>query len=254
MYKFFVPLENINKETITITGNDFNHIKNVLRLKKNDEILISDGHGHTYYCIIDLFKSNDIQLKIKEKTISNTELKSRITLIQGLPKYEKMEWIIQKAVELGVYEIIPAVTHRTVVKLNQSKSQKKLIRWNKIAESAAKQSHRDMIPKVHPMMTYKEALTFARTIDTLLIPYECAHNIKQSKDIVRDLNHQSVGVLIGPEGGFTENEVQEATHHGAKIITLGHRILRTETASLTTLAILMFELEEESNGSNCINC
>ena len=156
-----------------------------------------------------------------------------------------MELIVQKAVELGAYEIIPVATKRAVVKLDEKKALKKVERWRGIAESGAKQSGRSVIPKVTNVMSYKDALTYARGLDILLIPYELAEGMKETKQVIEEIKRgQSVGIFIGPEGGFETQEVEDAIANGARAITLGKRILRTETAGLTTLSILMYHLEE----------
>lgn len=155
-----------------------------------------------------------------------------------------MELIVQKAVELGVYEIIPVSTKRAVVKLDAKKAGKKVERWNSIAEGGAKQSGRTVIPKVREVMTYKEALTYAKTLDIVLVPYELADGMNKTKEIIGRIEKgQSIGIFIGPEGGFEKEEVEQAMETGAEPITLGKRILRTETAGLTILSILMYHLE-----------
>ena len=151
---------------------------------------------------------------------------------------------MQKAVELGVYQVIPVATKRSVVKLDAKKAEKKTERWQQIAQSAAKQAGRGYIPEVHSVMTYKEAMEYARKLDVVLIPYELAEGMEETKKMIRQIQPgQSVGIFIGPEGGFEIEEVEEAINAGAKAITLGKRILRTETAGLTTLSVLMFHLE-----------
>jgi 16S rRNA (uracil1498-N3)-methyltransferase len=182
-------------------------------------------------------------LKIEKEWLNDTELPSRIYLFQGLPKSDKMELIIQKAVELGVYEIIPVVTNRVVVKMDEKKSAKKVERWNNISESAAKQSARGIIPKVNAVMTYSEALNYSRDLDIRLLPYELAEGLGNTREILRSLKpNQKLGVFIGPEGGFDKEEVEKAMEVGVNPITLGKRILRTETAAITMLSILMMEL------------
>ena len=175
-----------------------------------------------------------------------TEFSHKVYLFQGLPKSDKMELIIQKAVELGAYEVIPVETRRCVVKLDGKKAAKKVDRWQQIAESAAKQSKRMLIPEIHEVMTYKQALEFAKQLDVKLIPYELAKGMKETREILSEIKPgQSVGIFIGPEGGFEEEEVAKALEAGAHAITLGRRILRTETAGLAILSVLMFQLENE---------
>ncbi|MCT4598780.1 MAG: 16S rRNA (uracil(1498)-N(3))-methyltransferase [Vallitalea sp.] len=245
MHRFFVDPSQITEDNIVIIGDDVKHIKNVLRMNKEDEIIICDGHGSDYYCIINTINSHSINTSILSKTNSDTELKTKIYLFQGLPKQGKMELIVQKAVELGVYEIIPVITERSIVKINKQNGEKKLARWNKVAESAAKQSKRGIIPKVNEIMNYEDALKYASKIDSTIIPYENARNMNETKGFINELDCKEIGVFIGPEGGFSIEEIKMANENGTKSITLGKRILRTETASLAILSLLMFQLEEE---------
>lgn len=244
MYHFFVTPEQVKENSIYIYGSDVNHIKNVLRMRIGEELQISDGNNKKYLCEIASMTAEEICAVIKEEQEADNELPSKIYLFQGLPKGDKMELIVQKAVELGVFEVIPVSTKRAVVKLDEKKATKKVERWNGISESGAKQSGRNVIPKVTKVMSYKEAIAYAKTLDVLLIPYELAEGMQETKTIVSKIRPgQSIGIFIGPEGGFETEEVTYAMEHGAKAITLGKRILRTETAGLTTLSILMYHLE-----------
>ena len=244
MYHFFVTNEQVGEEQILIEGSDVNHIRNVLRMQNGEEVEISDGTGREYVCRIREMNERQITLDIEQKRISVAELPSRITLLQGLPKGDKMELIVQKAVELGVSEIVPVEMKRTVVRLDAKKAQKKKERWNSIAESAAKQSKRGIIPQVTNVMSFQEAVSYAAQSDVLLIPYECAENMEQTRQIISEIQPgDSVAVWIGPEGGFEEQEVERIVLRGGKPITLGHRILRTETAGLAIVSILMYHLE-----------
>lgn len=246
MYRFFVEPEDTKGESIFITGSDVNHIKHVLRMKIGEEILISDGQGRDYYCIIEVLKEDLVEAKIVDIEGSSVELKTKITLFQGLPKSDKLELIIQKAVELGVYEIIPVATKRAVVKLDPKKEEKKQQRWNAIALSAAKQAKRGIIPKVQKSMSYNEALAYAKGLSMNILPYEDAQGMSHTKEIIKSIKgKETLGIFIGPEGGFEESEVVKATDMGIHPVTLGHRILRTETAGMTALSIIMFELEED---------
>lgn len=247
MQRFFVELHQIEEENhqIHITGNDVNHIRNVLRMKTGEELWISDGAKKEYYCTIEAFEEEEVLLHIVYVQEPDYELPSRIYLFQGLPKADKMELIIQKAVELGVFEIIPVETKRCVVRLDAKKAEKKVGRWQQISESAAKQSKRMLVPSVHSIMTFKEALTYAKELDIILIPYELARGMTETRATMQGIAPgQSIGIFIGPEGGFEEAEVEAAVLAGAGPITLGHRILRTETAGLAILSVLMFQLEE----------
>lgn len=244
MHHFFVTPAQVSGDKIYIEGSDVNHICNVLRMKKGEKLQISDGNNKKYICQIDEVTSEKVFLYIIEEKIGDTELPSKIYLFQGLPKSDKMELIIQKAVELGVYEIVPVSTKRAVVKLDVKKAGKKVERWNSIAEGGAKQSGRTVIPKVRAVMTYKEALAYAKTLDVVLVPYELADGMNKTKEIIGRIEKgQSIGIFIGPEGGFEKEEVEQAMEMGAEPITLGKRILRTETAGLTILSILMYHLE-----------
>ncbi len=244
MHHFFVTPGQITEEKIFIKGSDVNHIKNVLRMKAGEEVCISGGTDKGYLCKIESLSSEEVVMHIIEETEANTELPSRLYLFQGLPKSDKMEWIIQKAVELGVYEIIPVVTKRAVVKLDEKKSAKKTERWNAIAEGGAKQSGRNLIPKVKEAMSYREAIEYAKKLDVVLIPYELATEMQKTRQVISGIKPgDSVGIFIGPEGGFEEAEAAYAVENGAKCLTLGKRILRTETAGLAVLSILMYHLE-----------
>lgn len=247
MQRFFVEPYQIDELThqIHITGTDVNHIVNVLRMKPGEELWISDGAKKEYHCTIESADANEICLHILYAQEPDYELPCRIYLFQGLPKADKMELIIQKAVELGAYEIIPVETKRCVVRLDEKKAVKKVERWKQIAESAAKQSKRMLVPSVHSVMTYKEALAYAKKLDICLIPYELAEGMTDTKALLSEIRPgQSIGIFIGPEGGFEESEVEAAENAGASRITLGKRILRTETAGLAILSILMFQLEQ----------
>ena len=248
MYHFFVTPEQVKGEEIQIVGSDVNHIKNVLRMKIGEELQISDGNNKKYLCEIASMTSDEVCLQIKEELKSDTELPSKIYLFQGLPKSDKMEFIVQKAVELGAYEIIPVATKRAVVKLDDKKASKKVERWNAISEGAAKQSGRNVVPEVKSVMSYKEAIQYAESLDVILIPYELAEGMEETRQIIEGIQPgQSIGIFIGPEGGFETQEMEYAMEHGAKAITLGKRILRTETAGLTTLSILMYHLESKTH-------
>ena len=248
MQRFFVEPHQIDEgnQSIRVVGSDVNHMKNVLRMKAGEEVRISDGEEKEYHCEITCFEDEEAVLKILETLESEYELPNKIYLFQGLPKGDKMELIIQKAVELGVHEIIPVEMKRCVVKLDAKKADKKIARWQQISESAAKQSKRMLIPEVHSVMTYKEAMKYAAELDVALVPYELAKGMKETRELISAIQPgQSVGIFIGPEGGFEEAEIELALESGAKPITLGKRILRTETAGLTILSVLMFQLERE---------
>lgn len=245
MHHFFVTPAQVSEETIIITGADVNHIKNVLRMKAGEQVMVRDGVSANYRCEIKAIEAQQIQLQILSADRDNSELPARIYLFQGLPKSDKMELIIQKAVELGVYQIIPVATKRAVVKLDAKKAEAKRKRWNTIAEGAAKQSGRMIIPEVTAVMSLKEAFDYAGEFDSSLIPYELAEGMQQTRELLSQIQPgMQIGVFIGPEGGFDTAEIESAVQCGVKPITLGRRILRTETAGLTMLSILMFQLED----------
>lgn len=245
MHRFFAEQSAIGKDEIVLTGADVNHIRNVLRMRPEDEILIADGQGSEYRCRLTKLEEAEIYAEILWKLDGNAELPSPITLFQGLPKSDKMDLIVQKCVELGVSRIVPVSTKRAVVKLDAKKEQTRLKRWSTISESAAKQSGRGVIPEITAVLTFQKALEEARKLDVFLIPYERAENMMETRRVMGAIKPgQSIGIFIGPEGGFEETEVEEAVSTGAKAITLGKRILRTETAGLAVLAMLNYLLEE----------
>ena len=245
MQHFFVTTDQVNGEYISIQGSDVNHLKNVLRMKIGEQLFVSDGDNQKYLCEIDSYQPEEAILKICKKEQNDTELQSKIYLFQGLPKSDKMELIIQKAVELGVYQVVPVTMKRCVVKLDDKKAAKKTARWQEIARGAAKQSGRGIIPEISTVLSYQEAITLAKELDVVLIPYELAEGMEKTKDVISSIRPgQSVGVFIGPEGGFEKDEVERAVQIGAEEITLGKRILRTETAGLAILSILMYHLEQ----------
>jgi len=245
MHHFFVTPQQISGDKIRIEGGDVNHMKNVLRMKLHEKAEISDGESRTYLCEVEAYEEDVAVLHILEEMEADTEPASKLYLFQGLPKSDKMELIVQKAVELGVYQVIPVAMKRSVVRLDDKKAEKKVDRWNSIAESAAKQAGRSRIPEVTMPLSYNEALKMAEELDVTLLPYELAGGMEVTREVIRQIKSgQSVGIFIGPEGGFEPEEVDAAVSMGAKVITLGRRILRTETAGLATLAVLMFELEQ----------
>lgn len=246
MYRFFAAPELCHGETIAITGEDYNHIKNVLRLRCGEQITVSNGSDREYICEIIEYTDSEVIAKIQDVLGSNAELSAEITLYQGYPKGDKLELIIQKAVELGAVRIVPVMTKRSIVKLDEKKAAKKVERFNAIALSAAKQSKRGIVPVVDRVMTYREALEDAKKCEMNLIPYEDAKGIAHSKEVLKGVKgKKSLGIFIGPEGGFDAEEIAAAEAIGAECITLGHRILRTETAGMTVLSIIMYELEED---------
>lgn len=242
MAKFFVFNNLIKDDKVFIDGENVNHIINSLRCKIGEEIEISTGDGFDYLCKIEEISKDLVIAKIIDCFGNESEPNVKITLYQGLPKAEKMELIIQKSIELGIDEIVPINTDRTIVKL-AGKEEKKLARWNKIAEAAAKQSRRGKVPKVRPVINFSQAIQQASKNDINIIPYEKEEK-NSIKNIIKGFDGESIGIFIGPEGGFSEKEIEIAIKNNIKPITLGKRILRTETAGFITTAILLYELEE----------
>lgn len=246
MYQFFINPDQIGETHITITGPDVNHIKNVLRMRPGDELRLCDGRDREYLCTIETLEQDAVTARILDIDGATRELPVKITLFQGLPKADKMEFIIQKAVELGAVSVVPVETKRAVVKLEPKKAQAKRERWQAIAESAAKQSKRTLIPEVGMVVSWKEALRQASGMEVCLIPYEEAKGMQVTRAAFSDIRPgEHVAVFIGPEGGFAESEVAEAMEIGARPVTLGRRILRTETAGLFVLSVLAYLFEED---------
>ncbi len=248
MYNFFVRPECRKEQSFIITGSDFNHIKNVLRMSEGEEFLVS-CEGKSHLCSLAGFMVDTAIADILEENYQNTELPVKIYLFQGLPKADKMELIIQKTVELGVSGIIPCEMNRCVVKLEEKKKKSKRERWQAIAESAAKQSKRNTIPEIGEVLSFKETLEKAKELDLLLVPYENAKGMTATKEALSKIkNGCSIGIFIGPEGGFEQSEIDAALEFGAKTVSLGARILRTETAAITAVGMCM--LYTEMNGEN----
>lgn len=253
MHHFFVDRKNVSGKEIIISGDDFNHAVNVLRLNKGERVLISDSCGTDYICAVGEAVRNReaergieeyLKLGIEEICEENHELPAKTVLFQCLPKSDKMELIIQKAVELGVTEIVPVASKNCVTKLDKNKADSKIKRWQSIAESAAKQSKRSIVPKISRVMSFKEAVEYCEDFDIRLIPYEEEEGLTGTCEaIVSLLPGRKIGVFIGPEGGFDPMEIGMAKRHGIRPISLGKRILRTETAAIAVLSLIMIRLE-----------
>lgn len=250
MPKFFVDNNQIVEDKIKIVGNDVNHIKNVLRKKEGDILTICNAqNGKDYLGEISKITDKEIECKINEELLNNVESNIKVTIMQGLPKSDKMELIIQKSVELGVFDITPIEMKRCVVKLNEKDKQKKITRWQKISEVASKQCGRNIIPKINPVTNIKNICNLIKEYDIVLVAYENESKttikeklkqIKQSYDARKTIK---IAIIIGPEGGIDEDEIKLLEENGAKLITLGKRILRTETVALNVLSIIIYELE-----------
>ena len=289
MFHFFVSSEQITDNEIRIKDSDYNHIKNVIRLKTGEQILVSEKKSDesfktgeavkacktveiseagnateaketfamgseagnrgskNYLCELVSYTDTEAIFEILEKDVPDTELPCRITLYQGLPKSDKMEFIIQKAVELGVYDIVPVAMKRCVVKLDDKKEGSKLKRWNAISESAAKQSKRSIIPAIRSSMSYKQVLEEAKKLDVVLVPYENEEGMRATREVISGIKPgQTVGIIIGPEGGFEDSEIEAARNAEFNVISLGKRILRTETAGLSALSMITYAIEDIS--------
>lgn len=249
MYQFFVEDAQCGRDRIIISGSDVNHIKNVLRMKGGERVRISlSDSGRSFFCELECIMEEEVTARIVEEDKNGTELSTRIYLFQGLPKADKMELIIQKAVELGVYEVIPVAMKNCVVKLEEKKASAKVQRWQAIAQSAAKQSKRTIIPNVRMPLSWKEAVQAAQELDVVLVPYENERGMAATREILSTIcPGQNVGIFVGPEGGFAPEEIEGIAPDGAAKahrISLGRRILRTETAGFATLSMLIFCLEQ----------
>lgn len=247
MHHFFVSPEqiNIHDRRVMILGPDVNHMKNVLRMKPGEEFSVSNGRdGREYRCAVLAMEEDRIACELRFIKEENAELPSRIYLFQALPKADKMELVIQKAVELGVYRIVPVAAKRCVVKLEEKRKAAKLARWQGIAEAAAEQSRRAVIPEVTDVSTFAQAVKTAAPMEVKLIPYELAQDMSRTRELMERIKPgQDIAVFIGPEGGFEEAEIALALENGVEPVTLGKRILRTETAGMTVLSWLLYLLE-----------
>ncbi len=252
MYNFFAEESARDGGFVYITGADYNHIKNVLRMRVDEAFYVSIG-GVGSLCRLVRYEGETVVCEIVRERCLDTNLPIRIVLFQGLPKSDKMELIIQKAVELGVSEIVPVEMHRCVVKLDEKKKMAKRVRWQAIAESAAKQSKRSVIPEVFNVLPYKAAMEKASAMDVLLVPYENKDGMAATKDALEKIRPgMTVGILIGAEGGFEEKEIDAVTDVGGLTISLGKRILRTETAAITAVGMCMLHAEMFlSEGGQC---
>ena len=248
MGKFFVKKNQIINNEINIIGDDVNHIKNVLRYNISDPIIVCDEDGKNYDCEITSINKDSIICQIISEIESNAESSIKISIFQGIPKFDKMELIIQKSVELGAYDFYPTSMKRCIVKLNQDLINKKVERWQKISEVASKQSGRDIIPQVYNPISIDDVISKIDEFDLFIIPYEKESEISL-KDILKKNQYNDIikgdfkiGILIGPEGGIDDFEIERLRNTNAKVVTLGKRILRTETVALSMISIIMYEL------------
>ena len=246
MPKFFIKNNQIKDKKINLIGEDVKHIANVLRKQIGDELSICNiDSSENFLCKISVINNESIECEVIEKLKSETEPNTEITIFQGLPKAEKMELIIQKCTEIGVKTFVPVSMERCVVKLDSKSEIKKIERWQKIAETAAKQSGRDIIPKVENLINLKKVCNLIEKYDIVLLAYENEENytLKEALNTIKEKKHLKIGIIIGPEGGIDGKEVEQLVTSGAKKITLGKRILRTETVGITMSSIIIYELE-----------
>ena len=246
MPKFFVPTNQIEKDKIVIQNDDVNHIKNVLRAKVDDKIDICDYNtSKNYVCKIEEIEDKVIRCKIIEEIDSNVESEIKVSIFQGIPKVDKMELVIQKSVELGAYDITPIEMKRCVVKLKEKDKTKKIQRWQKISEVAAKQSGRDIIPNINNIININKLCESLEKYDLVLVAYENEKINTLKNELIKIKNNKKVkiAIIIGPEGGIDKAEIEQLEKYNAKIVTLGNRILRTETVALSMLSIIMYELD-----------
>ena len=250
MPRFFVRNEQVKEKTIEILGEDIKHIKNVLRKQIGDKLEIcNQDTKKSYICEIERLEDKSILTKIIEE-LKKDDNKISVDIYQGLPKADKMELIIQKSVELGVNAIIPVAMKRCVVKIDTKDETKKITRWQKIAESAAKQSGRNTIPEIKNVINIEKVNQLIKEYDSVIVAYEnerentIKHELLKLKEKVKTNNKIKIAIVIGPEGGLEEKDVELLKQNGAKIVTLGNRILRTETVALNVLSIIMYELEQ----------
>ena len=246
MHRFFIESSSMSGSRVVITGSDAHHIRDVLRLTIGDTICVSTGDEWEYTCEIASVAKDEVSAIVVDTTKPGRELPSKITLYQCLPKKDKFEWIIQKAVELGAYRIVPVRSARVIVSIDSKKEAARVARWNAVAAAAAKQSRRMFVPEVTGICSLKEALAAAENDDVRLIPYEKSDGMDTTRELVFGIQPgQSVSVVIGPEGGFEEQEIEMARQHGFEPISLGKRILRTETAGMSMLSVLGFMLDDK---------
>ena len=242
MHKFFVETEQINNNKIKIVNEDYNHIANVLRMKNGDSVLITNKKSQeTFNCKIEKITANEVICNIINVENKNVEMNVNVDIFQGLPKADKMEYIIQKCVELGVHKIIPVNMKYCIAKIKDE--EKKNIRWNKIAEVAAKQCKRNIIPKIEKSININQLCCELKNYDLVILAYENEENITIKTVLKENKNAKNIAVIVGPEGGLSADEVLMLKDEGAKVVSLGNRILRTETAPIAALSMILYEYE-----------
>lgn len=243
MPRFFVSEDQIKKDHVTITGSDANHIQNVLRLKVGDAIDILNSTSKIYAAKIVKESKEEIKCEIVSVRSIKSEPAIKVTIAQSLPKGHKMDLIVQKCTELGVHKIIPFLSERTVIKLGKEKKRERALRWQRIAKSSAEQSGRGIIPHIEEIKTFEELLDYPKQYDLSLIPWEMEEKKTLKETLKGNKKIKSIAIAIGPEGGFSRDEIEKAKKTGFIPITLGRRILRTETAPLVILSMISYEFE-----------
>lgn len=244
MHQFFIQVAHDFSKPLQLTRKDYQHLF-VLRLNPHEQFILSDGEGMDYLCEVQTVSKDCIEAICLDKQANNRELSTHLTLLQGLPKKDKLELIVQKAVELGAYRIVPVTMQRSIVKLEEKRAQKKTDRLTEISRSAATQAKRGIIPEVSSPMTFKEALTAVKDADLKILAFENEDSQRSLATLlprIQSANH--IAILVGPEGGISEEEWQLAHEAGFESISLGRRILRTETAGLAMLSFLMLHLDQ----------
>lgn len=245
MQRYFVPSDQMNDDTVFIQGEDVNHMVKVMRFRAGEQVICCNGKGRDVLAEIAEITPNQVELKIVVELDDSRELPLQVTIAQGLPKGDKMDYIIQKGTELGAFSFWPFTSRYTVVKLDEKKEKKRVERWGKIAKEAAEQSHRSAVPTISRPLGWRELLAKAGSFDYALFAYEKEVETPFSQALQGIPKGSSVLLLIGPEGGFSEDEVREAEETGMKRVSLGRRILRTETASLYGLSCISYQFERE---------
>lgn len=243
MQRYFLDADAFSGDQVRFSGDELHHISRVMRYTAGDRVIACNGVGQALIVEFTQVNKDEATARVVEELTENRELPVEITLAQGLAKGEKMDMIVQKATEMGATRIIPFTSSRTIVKLNDKKESNRIVRWQKIAKEAAEQAHRNLVPEISEVITYKELLKVGQDYDLALIAYEQ----EQQQKLSDHLNNHSTGskilVVIGPEGGFSEEEVSQAVNNGINSVSLGKRILRTETAGISGLAIIGYHFE-----------
>lgn len=241
MRRFFVPPKNIKVSDVTITGTDVKHLRQVLRLSVGDKIVVCDGKGNEYRVKINQIDKSEVKGIILERITSPIN-KSQVALFQGIPRGTKMDLIVRQVTELGISKIVPLVTERTVIRLDKERAEKKVSRWQRIALEAAKQSQRITVPEVTAIQSWSEALKELERFRLILVPWE-EEKERSIKQILSEAQEESIAIVIGPEGGFSTAEIRSLSNKGGRIVSLGKNILRTETAGLVALVLVLYECD-----------